>query len=101
MTRFISLWLLCFVVVLAGCGQREPAQQELVGDGSDDYPELRDRLDEDFQADISAALRAAVLWMPTRMRSRHRGTRRCTPPVRGQPRSMACVATWPTRRSSP
>ena len=66
MTRFISLWLLCLVVAIAGCGQRESAEQGPVSDGADSYdradtyPELRDRLDEDFREDISGALREAV-----------------------------------------
>jgi beta-lactamase class A len=60
MTHFMGLWLLCLVVALAGCGQREPAQQQLVGDGSGAYPELRDSLDERFREDLAGALRDAV-----------------------------------------
>lgn len=69
MTRFISLWLLCFVVALAGCSAFSPGPEQPAAEDQPvpppapeprTYPELRDRVDSDFQEEISTALRAEV-----------------------------------------
>ena len=69
MTRFISLWLLCFVVALAGCdafgpGPEKPAAEdepvEPPAPEPASYPELRDRQEPAFREEVTTALRAEV-----------------------------------------